>query len=123
MTGWNTMALCGVLLFANSALAQPGKVTSLDNVDYVEHDGVKLTGDLYLPKSTAKTPLIIAIHGGGWQNGSAAAYQHWAPYLARNGYGMFAIRYRLGKGGPYQGAVEDATGALQLICETAGGLA
>src|SRR5258706_4510557 len=102
MTRWHTMTLGAVLLFANSALAQPGEVTSLDNVDYVAHDGVKLTGDLYLPKDTkagaAKTPLVIAIHGGGWQNGSPAAYQHWGPYLARNGYGFVAIRYRLREG-------------------------
>ena len=65
MTRWHAMAVCAVLLFANPALAQPGEVTSLDNVDYVAHDGVKLTGDLYLPKDTktgaAKTPLVIAI--------------------------------------------------------------
>jgi acetyl esterase/lipase len=79
MTRWHAMALCAVLLSANPALAQPGEVTSLDNVDYVAHDGVKLTGDLYLPKGAAKTPLIIAIHGGGWQGGSPAAYQHWGP--------------------------------------------
>ncbi len=52
MTRWHAMALGAVLLFANPALAQPGEVTSLDNVDYVEHDGVKLAGDLYLPKDT-----------------------------------------------------------------------
>jgi acetyl esterase/lipase len=115
MTRWHAMALCAVLLFANPALAQLREVTSLDNVDYVAHDGVKLTGDLYLPKGTSKTPLIIAIHGGGWQNGSPAAYQHWGPYLARNGYGVFAIRYRLGKAGIYPRAVYDVKAAIQFI--------
>jgi acetyl esterase/lipase len=115
MTRWHAMTLCVVLLFANPALAQLREVTSLDNVDYVAHDGVKLTGDLYLPKGTSKTPLIIAIHGGGWQNGSPAAYQHWGPYLARNGYGVFAIRYRLGKAGTYPRAVYDVKAAIQFI--------
>jgi acetyl esterase/lipase len=80
---------------------------------------VKLTGDLYLPKDTktgaAKTPLVIAIHGGGWQGGSPAAYQHWGPYLARNGYGLFAIKYRLGKAGTYPRAVYDVKAAIQFI--------
>jgi len=116
------MALCAVLLFANPALAQLGEVTSLDNVDYVAHDGVKLTGDLYLPKGATKTPLIIAIHGGGWQNGSPAAYQHWGPYLAGNGYGLFAIRYRLGKAGSYPKAVYDVKAAIQFIRAKAGDL-
>jgi acetyl esterase/lipase len=115
MTRWHAMALGAVLLFANPALAQQGEVTSLDNVDYVAHDGVKLTGDLYLPKGAAKTPLVIAIHGGGWQGGSPAAYQHWGPYLARNGYGLFAIKYRLGKAGTYPKAVYDVKAAIQFI--------
>jgi acetyl esterase/lipase len=115
MTRWHAVALGAVLLFANPALAQQGEVTSLDNVDYVAHDGVKLTGDLYLPKGAAKTPLVIAIHGGGWQGGSPAAYKHWGPYLARNGYGLFAIKYRLGKAGTYPKAVYDVKAAIQFI--------
>ena len=122
MTRWHAMALCAVLLSTNPALAQPGEVTSLDNVDYVAHDGVKLTGDLYLPKGVAKTPLVIAIHGGGWQGGSPAAYQHWGPYLARNGYGMFAIKYRLGKAGTYPKAVYDVKAAIQFVRAKAGDL-
>jgi acetyl esterase/lipase len=115
MTRWHAMALGAVLLFANPAIAQQAEVTSLDNVDYAQHDGVKLTGDLYLPKGAAKTPLVIAIHGGGWQGGSPAAYQHWGPYLARNGYGLFAINYRLGKAGTYPKAVYDVKAAIQFI--------
>jgi acetyl esterase/lipase len=122
MTRWHAIALGAVLLFANPALAQQGEVTSLDNVDYVAHDGIKLTGDLYLPKGAAKTPLVIAIHGGGWQGGSPAAYQYWGPYLARNGYGMFAIKYRLGKAGTYPKAVYDVKAAIQFIRAKAGDL-
>ena len=122
MTGWNTMALCAVLLFANSALAQPGEVTSLDNVDYVEHDGVKLTGDLYAPKGLAKAPVVVAIHGGGWRGGSPAAYKYWGPYLARNGIATFAIKYRLAKEGTYPKAVYDGKSAIQFVRARAGDL-
>jgi acetyl esterase/lipase len=85
------------------------------NIEYVAHDGVKLTGDLYLPKGVAKTPLVIGIHGGGWQNGSPTAYQHWGAYLARNGYAMFAIKYRLAKPGIYPKAVYDVRAAIQFV--------
>ena len=74
------------------------QVTTRSNVEYVEHDGVKLTGDLYMPKDVAKAPVVIGIHGGGWQGGSPAAYRHWGPLYAKNGIGMFAISYRLGEG-------------------------
>src|SRR5262245_59208660 len=89
-----------LLASAGTAVAQ-NEVVTRANVDYVEHDGVKLTGDLYLPKGVAKAPIVIGIHGGGWQGGSPAAQRYWGPYLAKNGFGMFTIKYRLAKEGTY----------------------
>jgi acetyl esterase/lipase len=96
------------------ALAQH-EVTTRTNVEYVEHDGIKLTGDLYLPKGAAKAPVIIGVHGGGWQGGSPAGYKHWGPFFAKNGYGMFAIKYRLAKTGTYPKAVYDVKSAVQFL--------
>jgi acetyl esterase/lipase len=86
-------------------------------VQYVEHDGVKLTGDLYSPKGRDKAPVIVAVHGGGWQVGAPSTYQHWGPLLAKNGYAVFAIRYRLMKPGvkTYPGAVYDVKAAIQYV--------
>src|SRR5262245_2909113 len=116
MTSWHAVALTAAMavLTAGSALAQHEVVTR-PNVEYVEHDGTKLTGDLYLPKGVAKAPVIIGIHGGGWQGGSPAALQHWGPFLAKNGYGVFAVRYRLAKAGTYPKAVYDAKAAIQFV--------
>jgi len=116
MTFWHVLVLSTAMapLAAAPVLAQ-NEVTTRVNIEYVEHDGVKLMGDLYLPKGLAKAPLIIGIHGGGWQGGSPAAYQHWGPYLAKNGYGMFAIRYRLAKAGTYPKAVYDVKAAIQFV--------
>src|SRR5262245_3921119 len=111
----------GLVAFAGPALAQ-NEVVTRANVDYVEHDGAKLTGDLYLPKGVAKAPLIIGIHGGGWQGGGPVAYRHWGPYLAKNGFGMFAIKYRLAKEGTYPRAVYDVKSAVQFIRAKAGEL-
>lgn len=47
------------------ALAQH-EVESRPDVEYVQHDGVRLTGDLDLPKGVAKAPVIVGVHGGGW---------------------------------------------------------
>jgi len=106
-----TLAL---VLFAGPALAQH-EVITLRNIEYAKHDGVSLTGDLYMPKGVAKAPLIVGVHGGGWQGGSPAAHRHWGPYLAKNGFGMFAIKYRLAKEGTYPKAVYDAKAAIQFV--------
>lgn len=103
-----------MLAAAGPAMAQFEVVTK-PNIEYVEHDGTKLTGDLYMPKGLAKAPVIVSIHGGGWQNGSPASFKYWGPYLAKRGYGTFAIKYRLGKPGMYPKAVYDAKSAIQFV--------
>ena len=109
---------------AQIAGAQTYAVTTRPNVEYVVHDGVKLTGDLYLPKGLDKAPVIVAVHGGGWVAGSPDSLNAWAPEMARNGYAVFAIRYRLSKPGAisYPGAVYDVKSAVQFVRARAGEL-
>jgi acetyl esterase/lipase len=103
------------------AQAQPQpqtyEVTTQTGVPFVEHDGVKLAGDLYLPKGRDKAPVVIALHGGGWQIGNPKFYQHWGSYLAKNGYAVFAVSYRLSKPGAktFPGAVYDVKSAIQFV--------
>ncbi len=108
-----------LLVFAApiSTIAAEYAVATRMKIQYVEHDGVKLTGDLYSPRGRDKAPVIVAIHGGGWQAGSPMTYQHWGPYLAKNGYAVFAISYRLSKPGTksYPGAVYDVKAAVQYV--------
>ena len=115
MKSWLAIALAAatMALTLDTSKAQ-NEVVTRGNVEYAEHGGTKLTGDLYLPKGVAKAPLIIAVHGGGWQNGSPAAYKYWGSFLAKKGYGLFAIKYRLGKAGIYPGAVYDVKAAIQF---------
>jgi acetyl esterase/lipase len=108
-------ALLGLLLMTSQASAADYEVTIQRDMVYAEHDGTKLLGDLYLPKGVAKAPALVAIHGGGWQIGSRAFYKYWGPFLARHGYAVFAIEYRLGKPGVYPAAVYDARAAIQFV--------
>jgi acetyl esterase/lipase len=48
-------------------------------VTFATHDGVALLGDLYLPEGAGPHPAVIAVHGGGWQQGTRAGYRHWGP--------------------------------------------
>jgi acetyl esterase/lipase len=106
-----------LLITTQVALAQTYAVTTKPNVEYVVHEGVKLTGDFYLPKGLDKAPVIVAVHGGGWQAGSPDSLNAWAPFMARNGYAVFAIRYRLAKpgAGSYPAAVYDVKAAVQFV--------
>jgi acetyl esterase/lipase len=115
-------ALAAALVAAPAVLGAPAsaaeyEVTTRMKVQYVEHDGVKLTGDLYAPKGRDKAPVIVAVHGGGWQAASPAIYQYWGPYLAKNGYAVFAPSYRLSKPGAktFPQAVYDVKAAIQYV--------
>ena len=94
------------------------------DIQYAEHDGVKLLGDLYRPRDLAKAPIVVAAHGGGWQVGSRQSYRYWGPVLARNGIALFAISYRLMKPGvkTYPGAVYDVKAAVQFVRANAASL-
>src|ERR1700748_205895 len=107
----------GLLVPGAPAKAATYEVTTRTDIVFAEHDGTKLLGDLYSPKGLDKAPVLVAVHGGGWQAGSRKIYTDWGAYLAKNGYAVFAIEYRLMKLGvkPYPGAVYDTKAAVQYV--------
>jgi acetyl esterase/lipase len=90
--------------------------TRLD-IAYAVHDGIELLADLYQPRGVDKAPVLVAVHGGGWQIGDRKFYRYWGPFLARHGYALFAIEYRLMKPGvsTWPGAARDAKAAVQYV--------
>src|SRR6478609_6773764 len=114
---WSGALVAAGLLAADAAQAQTYEVTTRNDIVFAEHDGTKLLGDLYSPKGLDKAPVLVAVHGGGWQVGNRKFYTTWGPYLAKNGYAVFAIEYRLMKPGvkTYPGAVYDVKAAVQYV--------
>jgi acetyl esterase/lipase len=94
-----------------------GEIDVRRDVVYATHDGVALSGDLYLPKGAGPFPALVAVHGGGWRLGARSSFQYWGPYLAARGYALYAISYRLaGKGRKtYPQAVNDVCAAVQFV--------
>src|SRR5882757_5448076 len=110
-------ALAATLTMTTVANAREYEVTVRNDIVFAEHDGTKLLGDLYLPKGLDKAPVLVAVHGGGWQIGDRKFYQNWGTYLAKNGFAVFAIEYRLMKPGvkTWPGAVYDTKAAVQYV--------
>lgn len=92
---------------------------------FAEHDGVRLVGDLYRPRGLAAAPVMVAVHGGGWQQGDRSSYRHWGPFLARHGIALFSIEYRLcaPRRPSYPHAVHDVRAAVQFVRREASSLA
>lgn len=70
--------------------------------------------DLYVPKSDAPLPLIIWVHGGGWQNGSKNPGNP-AMRLLTRGYAVAAINYRLSQHGVFPAQIEDCKAAIRFL--------
>jgi acetyl esterase/lipase len=104
-------------LMGTSAQAQTYEVVNRPSIPYAERDGAQLIADFYGPQGLDKAPVLVAVHGGGWQGGNRQIYRHWGPYLARNGYAVFAISYRLSRPGAksFPDAVYDVKAAVQFV--------
>jgi len=110
-----SMAALATLLAIRCASAVEYETANQTDIVYAEHDGTKLVGDLYLPKGKNKAPVLVAIHGGGWEIGNKQYYRYWGLFLSRAGYAVFSIDYRLGMPGKYPAALYDAKAAVQFI--------
>jgi acetyl esterase/lipase len=123
---WSAAIAAGLLMMTGAAGAQTANyaVEARNDIQFAEHDGTRLLGDLYSPKGLGKAPVLIAVHGGGWQVGNRKFYTQWGPYLAKNGIAVFAIEYRLMKPGvkTYPGAVYDTKAAIQYVRANAANL-
>src|SRR5262245_18650875 len=118
---WFLVAFTAMIV---SATAREYEVVVRNDIEYAAREDGRLAGDLYLPKGLEKAPVLVAVHGGGWQAGSRAIYKYWGPFLAKNGYAVFAISYRLSKAGTksYPAAVYDVKAAVQFVRAKAGEL-
>src|SRR5207244_13063269 len=88
-TIFGAVALAAGLVSARAQTA--GDVDVQSGVEYANHDGVVLQGELYQPKAPGKYPAIVAVHGGGWQGGARTRYGYGGRYLGQPGYVVSAV--------------------------------
>jgi acetyl esterase/lipase len=79
----------------------------------------KLLLDLYLPQGGARKPLplLIYIHGGGWFEGEKEACP--GNTVARRGYGIACINYRLSYEAVFPAQIYDVKRAVRWLRENA----
>ncbi len=109
-------------LLCTLALALPASAVGVERVSdivYAERDGVGLLLDAYLPKSEGPHPAIVVVHGGGWRNGSKTQLAVHAWYLARGGFAVFAINYRLSPEHQWPAHIDDCREAVRWVRRSA----
>ncbi|RYZ00174.1 MAG: alpha/beta hydrolase, partial [Chitinophagaceae bacterium] len=89
----------------------PPGFTSQLNVLYVKAGGWEGKLDLYLPPAGKPVPLIINIHGGGWNKGVKESQTGFNTFF-KAGFAVANIEYRLTGQATAPAAVEDTRCAL-----------
>lgn len=99
-----------------SAQGQIAGVKAHRDLVYVEggHERNKL--DLYLPeKAAGPLPLIIWVHGGGWQNGSKDGCPPLRAGYVAQGYAVASINYRLSGHAVFPAQIDDCKAAIRWL--------
>ncbi len=124
------IALLGCL-FTNGIMAQeapaktykpvelPAGFTAQLNVVYTKVNDWEGKMDVYLPAKTSKaTPIVINIHGGGWNHGEKESQTGFSTFF-KAGFAVANIEYRLTGQATAPAAVEDTRCALIYLIKNA----
>jgi len=92
----------------------PESVRAHRDIEYARVDGKPLRLDVYVPEAAdGPLPVIVWIHGGGWQAGSKERCP--ALPLSARGYAVVSINYRLTGEAPFPAQIHDCKAAIRWV--------
>ncbi len=95
----------------------PKNTRTFRDVPYIPDGHDRHTLDIYLPDTTKfkkPYPLVIWIHGGGWQKGTKDLFGKQA-FLLKHGFAMASINYRLTRASQFPEQVYDCKAAIRYL--------
>lgn len=96
----------------------PEKVVKVKDIPYIDDGNPYHKFDVFYPEGKiAKEglPVIIDIHGGGWMYATKDLNEYYCMELAKKGYCVFSISYRLVPDVTVNEQIKDCTEALAFI--------
>ena len=79
-----------------ATLSLPDGIKEVNNIAYTDSGSEYHRLDVYYPEDAkGPLPVIIEIHGGGWMYGTKDLNKIYAQYLAKRGFVVFNLSYRL----------------------------
>ena len=99
--------------------AIPADLIFQPNVVYAKYGERKLLADMITPRNARALPALVVVHGGGWHNGDKTKFQALSIRLAKLGYAVAAIEYRLADEAAFPAAINDCFAAVRFLRENA----
>jgi len=125
-----TAALVAGFLFLNGCASLCGRAAAREKpvrvergIVYREVDGQRLLMDVYRPTAgRAPFPAVLHVHGGGWVSGARSTGSGASDLeaLARRGYLVASVDYRLAPRCLFPAALEDVRAAIRFLRGNAG---
>ena len=105
----------------DAGLTEPEELEKFRDISYGPYDKWNLL-DVYVPKeneSGKPFPTILNIHGGGYFYGDKELYRFYCMRLARFGFAVVNINYRLAPEFNFPSPIEDAMAVMHWISKNA----
>ena len=108
-------ALAAILPLVSGCVHRlPDTVRVERDIEYAQAGGQSLRLDVYLPKKPAgKLPVVVWIHGGGWNRGS----KDFCPigFMAAQNLAIVSLDYRLDNVARFPAPLHDCKGAIRWL--------
>lgn len=99
-----------------SAQRPPEGVAAVRNVSYRDPVALDTLMDIFFPVHfEGILPAIVDVHGGGWVYGNKELNEYYCMELAKMGFVVFDINYRLAPKIDLKGQVQDVAAALNWV--------
>lgn len=94
---------------------EPEGIERICDIPYIDDGDRYHMLDVYYPEKTEKLPVIIDVHGGGWMYGDKELNKIYCLNLAKRGFTVFNISYRLCPSVTVIEQIQDVMQALDWI--------
>src|SRR5262249_28651835 len=105
--------VAALLLLASTALADEPKLRR--SLPYTDTKNERQTLDVYAPTEGKDHPVVVWIHGGGWQAGDKKDVQKKPQALVDKGFVLVSINYRLLPEVTIKQMAEDVAKAIRWV--------
>lgn len=113
-----SVLIAAVASLAQTAIAQEAQtVQAFRDIDYAATGSRRQCLDLYVPvqRNEAILPVVVWIHGGGWQQGGKGDGRQVRPYVATGNYAGVSVGYRLTDEASWPAQIHDCKAAIRWI--------
>lgn len=105
-----------LVLASRTAPAQPATFTAFRDLEYARPAGLPQRLDVFVPDGPGPWPLLVWVHGGGWQNGDKALQASGAQLRqASRGYAVASVNYRLSGVASHPAQIHDCKAAIRWL--------